>query len=593
MKYAFKIVLLSAFIWLATSCEEDFLVVNDESSLTDEVFPANAEDMDLLLNSVYANTHSLGLYGMSFLMQTIYPLENTQNMGFRSDDGRNQLITKEANAENQYSGEAWRDTWRGIQQANTYLSNVEKIRTQLDGNPSATADFNQRVGEAYFLRAWHYFMVQTLFGETFIKDGVGGDQMGMPIVTNPALSFEDMRVQRSTVRETWDFIISDLMMAETLLSGINQEFRADEFATKAFLGRVYVFTEDYANASNYLLDVIENSGKSLMPFSDYEKMFYEDNFEGDNNSESLFEITLKAQPGNGWGSWGPSTGANAGMVNAPTYLTPQGGRTSTGWGNSFPSDENLTRFGFNLPAPTWVDNPEYDSSMDMSMTNFAEMPDPLFLEESRNLRETQLADPRLWVYARQVFEDSTGVDGSYFRIWPQHETPWAEIDGLQHAWSFNKFMNKTRSEYNDSVQNGSNIFWLRLADIYLLYAEALIASGGNQTIALEYINKVHRRAYGLPTDAASAIDYQSLSDNTLASDPILSNNPLRYERYVEFLGEGLWWWDICRWKIGPEEAAFHGTSSVGDIIWNEKDYALPIPNRELESNPEMKQNPGY
>ncbi|NJN24766.1 MAG: RagB/SusD family nutrient uptake outer membrane protein [Cyclobacteriaceae bacterium] len=90
------------------------------------------------------------------------------------------------------------------------------------------------------------------------------------------------------------------------------------------------------------------------------------------------------------------------------------------------------------------------------------------------------------------------------------------------------------------------------------------------------------------------MDYTSLTDATLASDPVLMNNPLRYERYVELFAEGSWWFDVCRWKAGAAEAAFHQTTSVGQIIWNEDiDYAMPIPVSEIESNPNMQQNFGY
>ena len=80
----------------------------------------------------------------------------------------------------------------------------------------------------------------------------------------------------------------------------------------------------------------------------------------------------------------------------------------------------------------------------------------------------------------------------------------------------------------------------------------------------------------------------------MATDPVLANNPLRYERYVELFAESHWWFDVCRWKIGAEEAAFHNTTSVGDIIWNDDtDYAMPIPIAEIEANPAMQQNFGY
>lgn len=572
-------------------CSDDYLEISDQNVLSPSQFPTNLEHLDLMLNAVYANQHSQGLYGMSYLGMTIYSLGNIQNMGWRNDNSRNQLITHEADAGNAYAREAWRDLFRGIQQCNTFLDRSPVIRETLS-NDSDRIRLDRMEGEIYFMRAWHYFMAESLFGETFIKDGQGGEKMGLPIITTPGTSFEEMRVSRSTVRETWDFIISDLEKADGLLADATDETRVTTWAVKSFLGKVYVFTEDWNNATTYLKDVIDNSGKSLVDFSIYQEMFYESNFE--KNSESIFEISLKAKPGEGWGSWGPSVGTNSAMVFAPSFLTNSGGRASTGWGNSFPADENLTRFGFTLDPPTWVSNPDFNPDEPQGMNNYEEMPEEDFLIASRNLRDNKLADPRLWVSTRQAFEDSTAADGVWYRIWPQHETPWNEINGVQHAWSFNKYANKTRSEYNDNVQNGNNIYWLRLADIYLLYAESLINQGSDNTTALEYINKVHRRAYGLPVDTPSAMDYTSLTDETLAQDPVLQNNPLRYERYVELFAESHWWFDVCRWKIGAEEAAFHQTTSVGDIVWNDNiDYALPIPIAEIEANPNMEQNPGY
>ncbi|NJN24765.1 MAG: RagB/SusD family nutrient uptake outer membrane protein [Cyclobacteriaceae bacterium] len=479
------------------SCSEDYLEISDANVLSTSQFPTSLSHMELLLNAIYANQHSQGLYGMSYLGMTIYSLGNIQNMGWRNDDFRNQMITHEVKSGNAYLNEAWRDLFRGVQQCNTFLDRAPTIRESLTSDADK-AKLNRLEGEVYFMRAWHYFMAEALFGESPIHGGAGDNKLGMPIITEPAGSFDEMRVSRATVRETWDFIISDLKEAQKLLAEAADEKRVTKWAVQSFLGKVYVYTEDWVNARTALKDVIDNSGKSLVDFATYQKMFYGSTNE--HNTESIFEISLKAKPGEGWGSWGESVGTNSAMVFAPTFLASNGNRSSTGWGNSFPADENLQRFGFSLPAPTWQDNPSYDPDEKSGMDNYEEMPDPAFLANSRNLRSNQLADPRLWVSTRQVFEDSTRVDGSWFRIWPQHETAWDEIDGKKHAWSFNKYVNKTKSEYNDNVQNGNNMYWIRLADVYLLYAEAMANAGGDNAVALEYINKVHRRAYGLPVD---------------------------------------------------------------------------------------------
>jgi hypothetical protein len=132
-----------------------------------------------------------------------------------------------------------------------------------------------------------------------------------------------------------------------------------------------------------------------------------------------------------------------------------------------------------------------------------------------------------------------------------------------------------------------------MADVYLLYAEACLNTNDNTT-ALEYINKVHRRAYGYPVNSPSPVDYISLTDKTMANDPALANNPLRYERFAELFGEGTWWFDVCRWKIGAEEAAYYSKTNGGPIMWDDnRSYAQPIPITEIQTNPSIKQNPGY
>jgi len=120
----------------------------------------------------------------------------------------------------------------------------------------------------------------------------------------------------------------------------------------------------------------------------------------------------------------------------------------------------------------------------------------------------------------------------------------------------------------------------------------LIKSGGDQAVALEYINKVHRRAYSQPVNAPSIYDYASLSDRTKTLDPNdhLANDVLKYERWAELINEGDWWFDVRRWNIGQKEADYYKKSNSGVIIWSGK-YGWPIPQVELNSNSLIVQNP--
>jgi hypothetical protein len=126
----------------------------------------------------------------------------------------------------------------------------------------------------------------------------------------------------------------------------------------------------------------------------------------------------------------------------------------------------------------------------------------------------------------------------------------------------------------------------------LLYAESLIKSG-DAIGGLEYLNKVHRRAYDQPINAPSVYDYKTLTDRTKTVDAtdVLANDPLKYERWAELFGEGNWWFDVRRFGIGAQEAAYYKRVQGGPLTWTDTKYALPIPTSEINSNSLVVQNP--
>ena len=94
---------------------------------------------------------------------------------------------------------------------------------------------------------------------------------------------------------------------------------------------------------------------------------------------------------------------------------------------------------------------------------------------------------------------------------------------------------------------------------------------------------------------ASVYDYATLSDRTKTVDPTdpLANDPFKYERWAEFVGEGQWWIDVRRFGMGAAEAAYYKKVMGGTLEWRETKYAMPIPTAEIDSNSEMIPNPGY
>ncbi len=146
-----------------------------------------------------------------------------------------------------------------------------------------------------------------------------------------------------------------------------------------------------------------------------------------------------------------------------------------------------------------------------------------------------------------------------------------------------KFIDVNTSQINSplgSTFNGKiNMPLMRLADVYLMYAEAQNELG-NAAVALEYLNKVRRRAYSEPTDATSAT-----ADVTVSGGDAL-RKAIQDERFVELLGEGHRWFDLLRWELADDELVPRGFQPG-------KNQAMPIPLDEIQLNPEIEQNDEY
>jgi starch-binding outer membrane protein, SusD/RagB family len=121
----------------------------------------------------------------------------------------------------------------------------------------------------------------------------------------------------------------------------------------------------------------------------------------------------------------------------------------------------------------------------------------------------------------------------------------------------------------------------RLADAYLMYAEAVLrGGGGSRATALDYVNQIRRRAYGGAagniTDAQLTLDF--ILDER--SRELLWEAHRRQDliRFGRFSSAGVW-----EWKGGVQ--AGRTTEAFRDLF--------PIPANELSANPNIKQNTGY
>ena len=557
------------------SCSDDFVNVENPGALSPSQYPNSVTDLEQLLTGVYATQHATGLYGHTMLGKNLWLWDHTLDLSWQGTPTWIQMGQNNSQPNDSFLYDTWRELWRGVQRSNTLLSSIETYR-QKAPNDAAAIDLIK--GQALFLRAWYYFHLVSFWGEGF-NAATDGAKMGVPIITEVASGLEATQVPRKTVKEGWDFIISDLKAAEGLLkstswTGATDKHKVSGWAVKGFLGKVYAYQADWTNAKTYLGDVVTNSGKSLVSFDVYKDMF---NGKNEFTSESLFELNLNVDM-TARGGDDQSMGSSIGMVIAPTYVSDNGGQAASAWSNVFPHAKNIARFGF---------NEGHYFKAGTTSANIANV-DPAYITRSMEAKKKQTVDPRLWVACYQPYVDSMIVSGKKRPI--SHYLDITELD--MEAWSFRKFTNPNGTEAEINMSNGANFPWLRLADVYLLYAETLSHSGDNAG-ALEYINKVKRRAYGLPVNTPSALDYKSLTDQTKATDAVLKNDPLKYERWAELFAEGHWWLDVRRWQIGDKEAAYYQRIRGGAIQWDPTDYAQPIPINEITANVNMRQNPGY
>jgi hypothetical protein len=588
-------------------CKKDPVLLSPTDQYSTNNYPASISDLQSVLAPCYSILRDPGLMGFQLLPKALSNSMHVVNSSYNGDAAWNEMANTNLTAGNSHSSDAWTAYYTGVKDCNVLINGVNlfntKYATSADG-PSV----NLILGQAYFLRAYYYFQLECLFGQSYITTAGGGTNMGVPIFDAVPADLASTQKPRSTVAQTWAFIESDLKQAATLLKGKvwtgNDIGRVTEWSAKALLGKAYVFTQDWADAKTTLIDVIQNSGKTLMSYTKYHDAF-NGNPANEFNEESLFELNIDPDSKGGYGVYSSAANSTSidGLIWAPWALGgdgTEGGSFPLGYGNEYLHDQNVLRFGYNIGSNyALVPNPNYKASIGPKFNNPALIMDPVYKQKALLVRSAQTADPRLFVNALQPWIDSVKFDGVSWA--PSAKPNFLAGNTAVYGWSVRKYAPTLYNEGNGAGNNGMvadawNYYLLRLADVYLLYAEASIGSGDNVT-GLEYLNKVKRRAYGLPIGTPSAIDYTSLTAKTSAiNDPVLGNNPLYYERWAELFNEGHWWFDVCRWRIGKSEAAYFGTAINvnGPFQWDDsKSYSWPIPISEINANSQMKQNPGY
>jgi len=317
--------------------------------------------------------------------------------------------------------------------------------------------------------------------------------------------------------------------------------RATKGAAYGLLGKTYLQEKKYTEAIAAFKWFIDGAGQNvyaLMPN-------YRDNFviTAENNKESVFEVQFAVNP----------------TDNHDDDIAP--GSDNLNYGSSLPPFFAPRPIGFtDGQARRWVTRE--------------------FLQE-RTIDNKK--DPRALASFIYDSADERGPQFSmaYGRNFADLSSNWSS-DSLASPSKKDVFFRKMLNDFTDngeSFHSGNNYRFMRFADVLLMYAEALNATG--QTVqAYTYVDMVRQRA---------GLAKLSVVKPNLTQAQFLVQ--LKHERITELSGEGHRWEDLARWgDLGPQLAV--RDPGFSNFVVGKHEF-LPIPQFDIDINPNLKQNPNW
>jgi hypothetical protein len=481
-------------------CSDDFLEVKPSGTYLEDNYYKDAEQAytGLIATYDYVRKQSGGFENMITMLNA--GSDDFYAGGGSSTDGAGiQSFSNYSITPNLIPGSYWNDYYRGIFRANVMLA-------KLPGIPMDEALKARFAAESKALRAYYYFQLVTMFGD-------------IPFYTSNLTPDQFYTIQKSPAADVYAQIEKDLLEAipviPATLSLATEAGRLNKGAAQAILGKVYLFQHKNAEAAAQFAEVNGTPGQTnqygnrlLANFAD---LWVIDN---KYNTESIFECAHTKQSNADWGNWGGDSDEGNSLN---VMVGPRGYSARTSAAPSY-----RTGWSFNPATLDLVAALNGDPRMDATLANIGALA------------------------AAQAADYSPGYqDTGYF---------------------LKKFMPKT----TDVTDGGGaadlnfrqNTYIIRLADTYLMEAEALGGQGARAQALLDAV----RSRVGLP------------------SVPVSLDN-IYLERRKELAGEGHRWNDLIRSGQAATKLASRGFIAGKHEHW-------PVPLKETE-NTSVTQNPAY
>jgi len=277
-------------------------------------------DLDIMLNGCYAklkpwsdNMHYVGEFGGDNVMK-----QQT------SSDSWFQFISYMHTTTNARMKNFWVDSYKIISQSSDLIKSFDE---------GTSAEVDQKIGEAYYLRGMVYFYLARTFARPYYQSPE--TNLGVPLVNGLPEDMDNLDLpDRATVKETYDQIISDLKKGESLMKSEKRQAFASKDAAQALLSRVYLYMSgtyenpntEYAEQAIYYADqVINTNNYQLLDRANFMK-YNEMAPDATSQTETIFAVKRVASE-----------------YSTDDYFSCIGGMYSTidgvGWGEVYASAE--------------------------------------------------------------------------------------------------------------------------------------------------------------------------------------------------------------------------------------------------------------
>lgn len=225
-------------ILVSSSCNKDFLDKRQNSSLT---IPSSLEDFQKILDADFylKETPAFGE-----LSSDDYYTANWKSITNLSE--KNSYIWNKVIYDGTTAVQDWNLPYQQVFYANIVLDGL----TKLPITNKNRLDWNTMRGSALFIRSYAFFNLSQIYSPIY-DENAASNRLGIPLRLNG--NVEEPTI-RSTVKETYDQVINDLLMAKDILpNSISETSRNRPTKPAAFslLARVYLSMREYGKAKNY------------------------------------------------------------------------------------------------------------------------------------------------------------------------------------------------------------------------------------------------------------------------------------------------------------------------------------------------------